>query len=161
MDLYCMHQSIPLNSLLFLCTTHAHIVRNLYFMVRSSETAIWVHVRSFNSLHWTSVTWDMPHCALEKVGLWEIIVYTGELKEKDPSLRKTIVPNWWIWMNILAPPTSRGGSIQHGASKAICYALASSSSHVIKLLICYWYSLLKFLSRPLSYACNDIGPAHA
>ena len=31
---------------------------------------------------------------------------------------------------------ARGGSIQHGVSKAICYAVAASSSHVIKLPIC-------------------------
>ena len=58
----------------------------------------------------------------------------SELKEQDFSLRKTIVD-----LNELLQYASHvaGGSIEHGASKDICYALASSSSHVIKLPICY------------------------
>ena len=50
----------------------------------------------------------------------------------------------------LAPPTSRGDSIQNGARKAICYALASSSSRIIKLS-----NFLKFLL--CSYDCSDFG----
>ena len=54
----------------------------------------------------------------------------------------------------LAPPTSLA-VFQNGARKAICYALASSSSRVINAII-----LLKsssYICHAHSYDCNDFG----
>ena len=59
----------------------------------------------------------------------------GELKEENFSLRKTIVDLNELLQYSYASHIA-GGSIEHGASNDICYALASSSSHVIKLPIC-------------------------